>query len=453
MRSAVGQGRPRQPDPLVQGPGRRGRAGRLARDGLQGAGLPVDRQPGQRGGRGGGPGRASARAVLVPVQPRAAEDPHHGGLRRHVRHRRRQLRRREPAGLRARRRARGLGVRQRQRPALLRRGLQDPRLRDRRAARLAAARPDRGADRLRRPAHQDRQGVPRADRAGPGRGQPYKVFGAQATGCSPVAAAFTAGHDVVRPVKPDTIAKSLAIGNPADGPYVLDVVRRTGGAVEDVTDAEIVEGIRLLARTEGIFGETAGGVTVGVLRKLLASGQLDPAAETVIINSGDGLKTLDAVAPVARPSANSPAVAAFDALECPFRAAKACDMSRLGAHPDHPADLHRGRGRGEGRPARCVRSSPSWTPATRASRPGSWTTTGRSAGSSTSTWGRKTCGSPRVWTPRSRRAPRFRSFRPWRAAERAGPAAADRVPSAVSRGLMPANHRRSAGRPGSCVRR
>ena len=134
----------------------------------------------------------------------------------------------------------------------------------------------------------------------------YKVFGAQAEGCNPVAAAFKAGHDVVRPVKPDTIAKSLAIGNPADGPYVLDVARRTGGAVEDVTDAEVVEGIRLLARTEGIFAETAGGVTVGTLSKLVQTGQLDPAAETVIINSGDGLKTLDAVAPVAQPTANIP---------------------------------------------------------------------------------------------------------------------------------------------------
>jgi threonine synthase len=132
---------------------------------------------------------------------------------------------------------------------------------------------------------------------------PYKVFGAQATGCSPVSSAYKAGHDVVAPVRPDTIAKSLAIGNPADGPYVLDVTRRTGGAVEDVTDAEVVEGIRLLARTEGIFAETAGGVTVATLRKLLASGQLDPDAETVIFNTGDGLKTIDAVSPVVGPTA------------------------------------------------------------------------------------------------------------------------------------------------------
>ncbi|HVY08789.1 MAG TPA: threonine synthase [Mycobacteriales bacterium] len=138
-------------------------------------------------------------------------------------------------------------------------------------------------------------------------GTPYKVFGAQSTGCSPVSTAFREGHDVVQPVRPSGIAKSLAIGNPADGPYALDVVRRTGGAIEDVSDDEVVDGIRLLARTTGIFGETAGGVTVATLRKLLASGQLDPEAETVILNTGDGLKTLDAVEPVARPTATIPA--------------------------------------------------------------------------------------------------------------------------------------------------
>src|SRR5450432_36101 len=143
---------------------------------------------------------------------------------------------------------------------------------------------------------------------------PYRVYGAQAFGCSPVSKAFKAGYDVVQPVRPDTIAKSLAIGNPADGPYVLDVCRRTGGLVEDVTDEEIVDSMRLLARTEGVFGETAGGVTVGVLRKLLAAGQLDPDAETVIINSGDGLKTLDAVAPtVTVPAMIRPTIEAFQA--------------------------------------------------------------------------------------------------------------------------------------------
>jgi threonine synthase len=131
----------------------------------------------------------------------------------------------------------------------------------------------------------------------------YRIFGAQATGCSPVSAAYKAGHDVVRPVKPDTIAKSLAIGNPADGPYVLDTVRRTGGAVEDVTDEEVRDGIQLLARTEGIFAETAGGVTVATLTKLLAAGRLDPDAETVVFNTGDGLKTLDAVAERVGPAA------------------------------------------------------------------------------------------------------------------------------------------------------
>ncbi len=130
----------------------------------------------------------------------------------------------------------------------------------------------------------------------------YQVFGAQATGCSPVAQAFRAGHDFVKPVKPDTIAKSLAIGNPADGPYALDIARRTGGAIVDVSDDEIVEGIKLLARTEGIFGETAGGVVVATYRKLLKVGAIDPAAEVVLLNTGDGLKTLDAVEPTSRPT-------------------------------------------------------------------------------------------------------------------------------------------------------
>jgi threonine synthase len=130
----------------------------------------------------------------------------------------------------------------------------------------------------------------------------YQVFGAQATGCSPVSAAFQAGHDVIRPVKPDTIAKSLAIGNPADGPYALDAVRRTGGAIADVTDDELVEGIKLLARTEGIFAETAGGVVVATYRKLLEQGLIDPQAEVVLLNTGDGLKTLDAVAPTSQPT-------------------------------------------------------------------------------------------------------------------------------------------------------
>lgn len=141
--------------------------------------------------------------------------------------------------------------------------------------------------------------------------RPYKIFGAQADGCSPVAAAYRDGHEVVQPVRPDTIAKSLAIGNPADGPYVLDIARRTGGAVESVSDEQVVDAIRLLARTEGVFAEPAGGVTLGVLRKLLETGRLDPSAQTVVINSGDGLKTLDAVAGAGVTATIAPSLAAF----------------------------------------------------------------------------------------------------------------------------------------------
>jgi len=143
-------------------------------------------------------------------------------------------------------------------------------------------------------------------------GSPYKVFGAQATGCSPIATAYENGWDSVRPVKPQTIAKSLAIGNPADGPYALDAVRRTGGAMGHVSDELVVEGIRLLAETEGLFAETAGGVTVATLRQLLAAGKVDPDAETVLYNTGDGLKTIDAVAGLVGPTATiAPSYKAF----------------------------------------------------------------------------------------------------------------------------------------------
>ena len=134
----------------------------------------------------------------------------------------------------------------------------------------------------------------------------WRVFGAQSAGCSPIAAAFELGQDVVTPVKPTGIAKSLNIGNPADGPYALDAVRGTGGAMASVTDDEIRAGIRLLARTTGVFAETAGGVTVAVLQKLVASGQLDTSVETVVFNTGDGLKTIDAVSDGATPTAVIP---------------------------------------------------------------------------------------------------------------------------------------------------
>ena len=146
--------------------------------------------------------------------------------------------------------------------------------------------------------------------------KPVKIFGAQATGCSPVSTAFKSGVDAIRPVKPDTIAKSLAIGNPADGIYVLDICKATGGSVEDVTDEEIRDAIVLLARTEGIFTETAGGTTLAVLKKLVETGQLDPELETVVINTGHGLKTLDAVTEVVGPTATiEPTYDAFVAAD------------------------------------------------------------------------------------------------------------------------------------------
>jgi threonine synthase len=119
--------------------------------------------------------------------------------------------------------------------------------------------------------------------------------GAQATGCAPVANAFAAGQDFCQPVKPDTIAKSLAIGNPADGPYALDLAKRTGGRIDSVTDDEIRDAIGLLAQTTGVFTETAGGVTTAVLRKLAERGDIDSDERVVLVITGDGLKTLDAV--------------------------------------------------------------------------------------------------------------------------------------------------------------
>jgi threonine synthase len=141
-----------------------------------------------------------------------------------------------------------------------------------------------------------------------------RISGAQAEGCSPVATAFAEGHDIVRPVKPSTIAKSLAIGNPADGPYAIEAVRASGGSIAAVTDDEIVEAMLLLARTEGIFAETAGGVTIATLAKLAASGVVRPDERVVAYVTGLGLKTLEAVVPHAAPSATiPPTMEAFDA--------------------------------------------------------------------------------------------------------------------------------------------
>ncbi len=125
-------------------------------------------------------------------------------------------------------------------------------------------------------------------------GELPRFNGAQAAGCAPVAIAYAEGWDYCRPVKPDTIAKSLAIGTPADGPYALDLARRSNGGIDSVSDDQIRAGIRLLAETTGIFTETAGGVTVAVLRELAERGEIGPGERVVVYITGEGLKTLDA---------------------------------------------------------------------------------------------------------------------------------------------------------------
>jgi threonine synthase len=144
-----------------------------------------------------------------------------------------------------------------------------------------------------------------------------RMSGAQAAGCSPIAQAFQEGRDFVTPVKPNTIAKSIAIGNPADGVYALDIARKTNGHLDIATDPEIIEGIKLLAETEGIFTETAGGTTIAVLKKLAESGRIDPDEVTVAYITGNGLKTQEAVQPhVGHPLTISPKLDSFEqALE------------------------------------------------------------------------------------------------------------------------------------------
>jgi threonine synthase len=143
------------------------------------------------------------------------------------------------------------------------------------------------------------------------------MCGAQAEGCSPVAQAFAAGTDVCRPVKPDTIAKSLAIGNPADGPYAVELARSTGGGIDSVTDDEIRAGIRLLAETTGIFTETAGGVTTAVLAKLAERGDIGRDERVVAYITGDGLKTLDTVRDTFEVTEIAPSLDEFDAAFAP----------------------------------------------------------------------------------------------------------------------------------------
>jgi len=140
-----------------------------------------------------------------------------------------------------------------------------------------------------------------------------KVFVAQATGCSPIAAAIKAGSDLIKPVKPDTIAKSLAIGNPADGYYACQVIKETGGWAEDVSDQEIVDAMRLMARTEGIFAETAGGVTLASAMKLIKSGKIKREGRTVICVTGNGLKTKEALdGHIPKPHRIKPSLANFE---------------------------------------------------------------------------------------------------------------------------------------------
>ncbi|MGB3653868.1 MAG: threonine synthase [Rivularia sp. (in: cyanobacteria)] len=126
-------------------------------------------------------------------------------------------------------------------------------------------------------------------------GKNVRFSGAQAEGCSPIAKAFKEKRDFIEPVKPNTIAKSIAIGNPADGVYAVEIANKTNGNIETVTDAEIIEGMKLLAETEGIFTETAGGTTVAVLKKLVEAGKIDPEETTVVYITGNGLKTQEAV--------------------------------------------------------------------------------------------------------------------------------------------------------------
>lgn len=146
-------------------------------------------------------------------------------------------------------------------------------------------------------------------------GDSVRVSGAQAAGCGPVATAFETGADSIRPVRANTIAKSLAIGNPADGWYALEIVRKSGGAIEGVTDPEVIDGIRLLARTEGIFAETAGGVTIATLSRLAAKGIVKRDELVVAYITGSGLKTVEALGDTVGPTATiEPTLEAFNAL-------------------------------------------------------------------------------------------------------------------------------------------
>jgi threonine synthase len=141
---------------------------------------------------------------------------------------------------------------------------------------------------------------------------PTRMSGAQADGCSPIVTAWRENSDIIKPVKPNTIAKSLAIGNPADGYYALKIIQKTGGCAESVSDDEVIEGIFTLAQTEGVYTETAGGVTVAALKKMAASGRIRPDEVTVAYITGNGYKTQEVIADkVKKPLIIEPSIAQF----------------------------------------------------------------------------------------------------------------------------------------------
>ncbi|HET7259961.1 MAG TPA: threonine synthase, partial [Candidatus Acidoferrum sp.] len=157
--------------------------------------------------------------------------------------------------------------------------------------------------------------------------KPVKFFGAQATGCSPISDGVKRNLARFEPQKPNTIARSLAIGNPADGPFAMQLIRESGGWAEDVNDAEIIEAIKLIAETEGVFTETAGGVTAGVAQKLIRQGRIGADETTVVCITGNGLKTTDAIAgEFPATQAIAPRLEAFEAyLENEFTVAAAAN--------------------------------------------------------------------------------------------------------------------------------
>jgi threonine synthase len=164
--------------------------------------------------------------------------------------------------------------------------------------------------------------------------KPVKFFGAQASGCSPISTAIKQYSDEIEPQRPKTIARSLAIGNPADGHYALQAIGKSGGWAEDVSDHEVVESIQLLAESEGIFTETAGGVTVGTARKLIHQDRILPDETTVLCITGNGLKTTDVLAdayeaetPIAPKLAEFEAYLAAKAANLPAAFAAAADSS------------------------------------------------------------------------------------------------------------------------------